>query len=70
MKLPLNIKRESTCFFHNSFLLVKLCVFYFNQRVKQKIQPKKIVRKTMNFGSTNWLKKKVRNTINVSIFSQ
>ena len=36
--------------------LVKLCVFYFKQCVRQggkKSQPKKIVCKTMNFGSTN-----------------
>ena len=45
-----NIKGGNT-FFHNSFLLVKLCV-------KKKSQPKKTIRKTMNFDSTNWLKKK------------
>ena len=37
------------------YILVKLCVFNFKQCVKK---PKKIFRKIMNFGSTNWLKKK------------
>ena len=65
-----NIKEENT-FFHNSFLLVKLCVFYFSQCVTKKSQHKKTIRKTMKFGSTNWVKKKkVRNTINVLIYSQ
>ena len=52
-----NIKGESA-FFHNSFLLVKLCVFSLNNVLKKKnCQPKKTMCKTMNFGSTNWLKK-------------
>ena len=51
-----NIKGESA-FFYNFFffLLVELCDFNFKQCVKK---PKKIFRKIMNFGSTNWLKKK------------
>ena len=56
-----NIEGE-VIFFHNYFLLVKLCVFHFKQCVKKKKkkrQPKKTVCKTMNFGSTNWLNQKL-----------
>ena len=51
-----NIKGESA-FFHNSFLLVKLCVFSLNNVLKKKIVSPRKLCKTMNFGSTNWLKK-------------
>ena len=49
-----------------------MCFFFtLNIVLKKESQPKKIVCKIMNFGSTNWLKnKKVRNTIDVTIFSQ
>ena len=62
-----NIKGENI-FLHNSFFVGKtICFFYFkqcvyNKKIKKKSQPKKIVRKTMNFGSTNWLKKKKSRT--------
>ena len=54
-----NIKEENT-FFHNSFLLVKLFVFYFKQYIKKKKKkkPKKTVCKIMNFGLITKPKKK------------
>ena len=54
-----NIKGEITFFSHNYFLLVKLCVFHFKQCVKKKSAQKKTIRKTMNFGLTNWLNQKL-----------
>ena len=48
-----------------------LCVCV-KQCVKKKNQPKKIMHKTMNFGSTNWLNQKISlgTQKNVTIFLQ
>ena len=54
-----NIKGEITFFSHNYFLLVNYYVFFTLNNVLKKVSPKKTIRKTMNFGSTNWLNQKL-----------